>query len=86
MYLRPQFYIENESLVKTVIDGVITQYVNGEIDYDTAVKSSYIKIYQSVNPSFNSDEEFAKDTCYRDIPAVDSALFTIARKLLFYAK
>lgn len=86
MYLRPQFYIENESRVKAVIGGVITQYVNGEFDYDTAVKNSYIKIYQSVNPNFNPDVEFAKDTCYRDIPAVDSALFTIARKLLIYAK
>ena len=85
MYLRPQFYIENESKIKAIIDSVITQYVNSEIDYNAAYFTARIKIYQSANPSFNPDMEFAKDTCYRDIPTVDSA-FNIARKLLINAK
>ena len=45
------------------------------IDYPTAVKNSYEKLYQSVNPSFNYDEEFSKDSCYRDIPAVNGSIF-----------
>lgn len=86
MYLRPEFYAENESKVKSIIADVITQYANGELDYPTAVKKSYEKLYQSVNPSFNPDEEFAKDTCYRDIPSVDNSLFTIARKLILESR
>lgn len=86
MYLRPNFYIENEEKVRTIIAEVIMQYANGEIDYNTACFSARVKIYQSVNPAFNPDEEFAKDTCCRDVPSVDSSLFTIARKLILETK
>ena len=86
MYLRPDFYIENEENVKLIISEVIAQYENGAIDYNTAIKNSYKKIYQSVNPAFNFDEQLAIDTCYRDIPSVDSALFIIARRLLLNAQ
>jgi len=86
MYLRPNFYIENEEKVRVIIEDVITQYANGEIDYIKAGFNARVKIYQSVNPAFNPDEEFAKDTCYRDIPSVDNSLFTIARKLIIEAK
>ncbi len=87
LYLRPNFYAENEARVKTIIADVITQYQNGEINYEKACFDARIKIYQSVNPSFNPDIEFAKDTCYRDIPSVDNSLFAIARKILYsYSK
>ena len=86
MYLRPNFYIENEEKVRDIIAEVITQYANGEIDHTKAEFNARVKIYQSVNPAFNPDEEFAKDTCYRDIPPIDNSLFTIARKLLIEAK
>ena len=86
MYLRPNFYIENEEKVRTIIADVISQYANGEIDYTKAEFNARVKINQSVHPAFNPDEEFAKDTCYRDIPPVDSSLFTIARKLILEAK
>ena len=86
MYLRPDFYIENEEKVRAIIADVITQYANGEIDYTKAEFNARAKIYKSVNPAFNPDEEFAKDTCYRDIPLVDNSLFTIARKLILEAK
>jgi len=46
----------------------------------------WVKIYQSVNPAFNPDEECAKDTCHRDVPSVDNSLFTIARKLILESK
>lgn len=86
MYLRPDFYIENEKIVKNIISDVIIRYENNEINYPEAVKRSYEKIYQSVNPAFDYDEQYAIDSCYRDIPPVDNAMFTIARKLLLQAK
>ena len=86
LYIRPNSYAENEAKVKAIIADVITQYQNGEIDYNKACFECRIKIYQSVNPSFNPNIEFAKDTCYRDIPSVDNSLFAIARKLLLTAK
>ena len=86
MYLRPNFYIENEEKVRAIIADVITQYANGEINYDKAEFNARVKIYQSVNPLFNPDKEFAKDNCYRDIPSVDNSLFTIARRLILEAK
>lgn len=86
LYLRPNFYAENEARVKGLIADVITKYKNGEIDYDKACFDARVKIYQSVNPSFNPDVEFAIDSCYRDIPAVDTSLFAIARNLLTAAK
>ena len=86
MYLRPNFYIENEEKVRTIIADVITQYANGEIDYAKAEFNARVKIYQSINPSFNPDVEFAKDPIYRDIPPVDNSLFAIARKLILESK
>lgn len=86
MYLRPDFYIEKEKVVKAIISDVIVKYKNNEIDYSEAVKRSYEKIYQSVNPAFNYDEQYAVDSCYRDIPPIDNAMFTIARKLILESK
>ena len=63
---------------------IITEVQNGK-DYMEAVKEAYIKIYKSVDASFNYDEQFPLDTCYRDIPAVGVERFTAARKLLLEA-
>ena len=82
MYLRPQFYIENEENIRYIITDVIEDYKNGIIDYTQACRNAYIKICQSVKPTLNYEVEFAKDSCYRDIPAVDSGMLFIARKLL----
>lgn len=86
MYLRPQFYTESEETVKYIISDVIDEYKNGTIYYPQACKNARIKIYQSVNPSLDYDAEYAKDNCYGDVPAVDSSLFIIARKLIAEAK
>lgn len=85
-YHIPNFYIENEEKVRAIIADVITKYATDEIDYTKAEFNARVKIYQSVNLAFNPDEEFAKDTCYRDIPSVDNSLFTIARKLILELK
>ena len=82
MYLRPEFYTQNEDKVRRLISDVLKEYKLGRIDYNEAKKQAYEKIYQSVDASFDYDIEFAKDTCYRNIPSVDNSLFTIARKLI----
>ena len=82
MYLRPEFYSQNEDGVRSLISDVLEEYKLGRLDYDEAKKRAYEKIYQSVDASFDYDTEFAKDTCYRNIPSVDNSLFTIARKLI----
>lgn len=87
MYLRSDFYVDNEKDVKIIIADVITKYENNEIDYPEAVKRSYEEIYQSVDSAFDYDEQYEIDSCYRDIPPVDNnAMFTIARKLLLQTK
>ena len=86
MYLRPDFYIQAEEKVKLLIADIIQEVENGTTDYDTAVKKSTERIYQSVNPYFNYDEQMALDTCYRDIPSIDSVYFNRARKLLQNAR
>ena len=82
IYLRPEFYIQNEDKVRSIISDVLEEYRCGRMDYDEAKKRAYEKIYQSVDSSFDYDRELAKDTCYRNIPSVDNSLFTIARKLI----
>lgn len=79
-----RFFAMNKKWYKRwwIIADVLTKYQNGEIDYNKACFECRVKIYQSVNPSFNPDIEFAKDSCYQDIPPVDGSLFAIARKLL----
>ena len=82
MYLRPQFYAENEEKVRRIIAEVIEDYRNGLIDYTQACKNAHIKFHQSTNSTFDYEAEYAKDSCYRDIPAVDSGKLFIARKLI----
>ena len=82
MYLRPEFYTQNEDKVRQLISDVLEEYKLGKVDYNEAKKQAYKKIYQSVDASFDYDTEFAKDTCYRNIPSVNNSLFTIARKLI----
>ena len=82
--LRPDAYAKAEEELKVLLADVITAVQNG-MDIDTATKTAYEKIYQSADTSFNYDEQFSLDTCYRDIPAVGMEMFTVARKLLLEA-
>ena len=85
-YLRPNFYAENVERVRSIVAPVIEDYKDGKITYAEAEFNARVKIYQSINPSFNPDIEFAKDPIYRDIPPVDNSLFAIARKLILESK
>ena len=79
--LRPEIYVQHEEYLEVLLADILVDVKNGR-DLEDARKAAYVKIYQSVNPNFNYDEQFSLDTCYRDIPAVDAAMFTVARKLL----
>ena len=86
MYLRPNFYTDNLEKVSVIIAPVIEEYKSGKTTYAEAVPNARVKIYQSVNPSFNPDVEYMKDPIYRDIPSVDNSLFILARKLILSSK
>jgi len=85
-YLRPNFYAENVERVRSIIASVIEDYKSRKITYTEAEFNARVKIYQSINPAFNPNIEFAKDPIYRDIPPVDNSLFAIARKLVLESK
>ena len=85
MQLRPDAYAQAEEELKILLADLIAEVHNGK-DYMEAIKEAYIRIYHSIDTSFNYDEQISLDTCYRDIPAVDMAMFTVARKLLLAAK
>ena len=86
MYLRPNYYAQQEPVITARIADLITAVENGSMDYATARKEAYTRIYQSINPSYTPNTDIAADPIYLDIPAVDSAQFTIARKLLLEAE
>ena len=86
MYLRPEYYAEKENAVRALISDLISEVEIGTTDYKSAEKQAYIRIYQTAEPTFNPDTECVGDFCYWDIPAVDGALLTQARKLLKNAR
>ena len=57
MYLRPDFYANNLEKVRSIIAPVIEDYKFGKITYAEAEFDARVKIYPSVNPSFNPDTE-----------------------------
>lgn len=81
MYLRPEIYQEAEEWLKILLADTITEVENG-LDLVTAIKEAHTKIYQSINPAFEPTVQFSIDTCYRDIPVVDMAVYNRTRKLL----
>ena len=85
LYLRPEYYAAAEETVKSLISDLIVDVQNGK-DYNEARKEAYIRILQSVNLAFNPTDCYMTDFCYWDIPAVDSAMFNRARKLLLEAQ
>ena len=81
MYLRPEVYQEAEEWLKILLADTITEVENG-LDLVTVIKEAHTKIYQSINPAFETTVQFSIDTCYRDIPVVDMAVYNRTRKLL----
>ena len=83
--LRPDAYAQAEEELKVLLADIIAEVENG-MDIDAATKEAYARIYKSVDASFNYDEQFSLDTCYRDIPNVENEKFIIARKLINNAR
>ena len=86
MYLRPEYYAEKENAVRVLISDLINEVEIGATDYKTAEKQAYTRIYQMAEPTFNPDTDCVGDFCYWDMPPIDSALLTQARKLLKNAR
>ena len=86
MYLRPEYYAEKETAVRALISDLINAVENGATDYKTAEKQAYTRIYQTAEPTFNPGTDCVGDFCYWDMPPIDSALLTQARKLLKNAR
>lgn len=86
MYLRPEYYAEKENAVRALISDLINEVEIGATDYKTAEKQAYTRIYQTAEPTFNPDTDCVGDFCYWDMPPIDSALLTQARKLLKNAR
>ena len=83
-YLRPDYYAAEEERVKVLIADIITDVQNGK-DYNIALDEAYTRVYQAANPSYNPEIDRVGDFCYWDIPPVDAASLTMARKLLLAA-
>lgn len=84
MYLRPDYYAQIEEKLNILLADLITDVQNGK-DYGTAYEEAKIRIYQSANPSYNPAVDRAGDFCYWNVPPIDYAEFTVARKLLINA-
>ena len=83
--MRPDYYAQQEPVIASLIADLITAVENGSMGYAAARQEAYTRIYQSVNPCYMPNTDMTTDHIYLDIPAVDSAMFTIARKLLLEA-
>lgn len=81
LLLRPDYYAQTEEELKVLLADLMIEVQNGK-DYNTAYDEARIMIYKSADASFNPNTDMIGDFCYWNIPPVDSALFTIARKLL----
>ncbi len=84
--MRPDFYKDNLEKVRVIIAPVTEDYKSGKTTYVEAEFNARVKIYQSVNPTFNPDVEYMKDPLSRDIPSVDNSLFILARKLILESR
>ena len=84
MYLRPDYYEEQNTIVYSMIEDLI-QAVAGGKPYDEALDEAYTRIYKSVDPSYEPNVGSAIDMAYLNVPAVDMVKFSRARKFLLEA-
>lgn len=81
LLLRPDYYTQTEEKLRVLLADLMIEVQNGK-DYNTAYDEARIMIYKAADASFNPDTDMVGDFCYWNIPPVDSAEFTVARKLL----
>lgn len=84
MYLRADYYKSLEEELSILLADLIKDVQDGK-DYYTVYEEAQIRIYQSANLQYNPAVDKVGDFCYWNIPPVDSAEFTVTRKLLLEA-
>lgn len=84
MYLRPEKYEQIENELRVLLADIITDAQNGK-DFNTALDEAHTKIYQAANPSYDPAVDKVGDFCYWNLPAVDSAYYSVAKRLLLEA-
>ena len=84
MYLRPEYYKQQNDRVYNLIYDIIDDVKNGK-PYDEALDEAYARIYKSIDPSYVPNTDLAVDKVYLDIPAADIVMFGAARKYLLEA-
>lgn len=82
--LRPNYYKQTEEKLRVLLADLMIEVQNGK-DYNTAYDEARILIYKTADASFNPETDMVSDFCYWNIPPVDSAEFTVARKILLEA-
>lgn len=82
--LRPELHAQYEEYLRALLSDLIADVANGR-DMENAREAAYTRIYQVVNPAY-TPREVGQDFCYMDTPAVDMAMFPIARKVLAEAR
>lgn len=82
--LRPELHAQYEEYLRALLFDLISDVANGR-DIENAREAAYTRIYQAVNPAY-TPREIGQDFCYMDTPAVDMAMFPIARKVLAETK
>lgn len=85
MQLRPDAYAKAEEDLKVLLADLMIDVRNGK-DYNIAYDEARIIIYKAADESFNPDTDMSGDFCYWNVPPIDNAEFTVARKLLLEAK
>lgn len=86
MYMHPEFFVKAEEELKVVLADIITAVANGSKDSKKAIEEAYERIYQTIDSSFDYEEQMQLDSCYRNIPSVSASYFTVVRKLILNAK
>lgn len=81
LLLRPDYYSQTEEKLRILLTDLMIEVQNGK-DYNIAYDEAHIMIYKAADASLNPDTDMVGDFCYWNIPPVDGADFTIARKLL----
>lgn len=84
MYLRPEYYKQQNDRVYNLIYDLIDDVKNGK-PYNEALDEAYTRIYKSIDPSYVPNTDLAVDKVYLDIPATDIVMFGAARKYLLEA-
>lgn len=84
MYLRPDYYEAQNYKVYALIEDLIQAVENGK-PYNEALDEAYARIYKSIDPSYEPNNEIGIDRIYLNIPAADVVQFSRARKFLLEA-